>query len=308
MASSTGTPEHLSPMARRRRRAAWLFLLPMLVVLVAVAGWPLARTIYFGFTDATLSSAEAHRLVGFTNFDALARDADWWRAVWNTVRFTVISVSLETALGLVIALTLNAHLPGRGLLRATVLIPWAIPTVVSAQMWNWMYNDLYGVLNAMLVGAGIIDGPRAWTANPGLALAAVVAVDVWKTTPFMALLSLAALQMVPADIYEAARVDGVSPLRAFWSITLPLIRPALLVAVTFRTLDALRVFDLPYVLTGSAKHTATMAVYARQHLVDFQDVGYGSAAATFLFFVVAVFAVLYVTAGRARADGAGSEP
>lgn len=289
-----------SRLTRQRRRAAWLFVLPMLLVLAAVAGWPLARTIYFGFTDANLSDLEGHRWVGLANFAALAHDPDWWRAVTNTVVFTVASVSLETLLGLVIALTLDAHLPGRGLVRAAVLVPWAIPTVVSAQMWNWMYNDMYGVLNFLFLKLGLVDAPRAWTADPVLALVAVIAVDVWKTTPFMALLILAALQLLPAEIYEAGRIDGISGPRMFWRVTLPLIRPALMVAVIFRTLDALRIFDLPYVLTGSSRYTATMAVFARQQLFEFQEVGYGSAASTFLFLVIAAFTVVYLTAGRVR--------
>ncbi|HEU4383972.1 MAG TPA: sugar ABC transporter permease [Anaeromyxobacteraceae bacterium] len=292
-------------LSRQRRRAAVLFVLPMLVVLAAVAGWPLVRTVYFSFTDARLSNLETHGFVWLDNFAVLAVDPEWWRSVWNTVVFAAISVTLETVLGLVIALTLNAHLPGRGPLRAAVLVPWAIPTVVSAQMWNWMFNDLYGVLNAALLALGVIHAPLAWTADPSLALPAVIAVDVWKTTPFMALLTLAALQLLPAELYEAARIDGASALRAFWTITLPLIRPALVVAVVFRMLDALRVFDLPYVLTGNSRHTASMAVFARQRLVDFQDVGLGSAASTFLFLIVAVFAAVTLTAGRVRLRGTG---
>jgi trehalose/maltose transport system permease protein len=272
----------------------------MLVVLAAVAGWPLLRTISFSFTDARLTELEGHAFVGLQNYRTLAADPDWWRAVLNTVVLTVASVALETVLGLVIALTLDAHLPGRGVLRAAVLIPWAIPTVVSAQMWNWMYNDLYGVVNAVLVTLHLVDAPRAWTADPALALPAVIAVDVWKTTPFMTLLVLAALQLVPGEIYEAARLDGIPKAKVFWRITLPLVRPALMVAIIFRTLDALRIFDLPYVLTGSSRYTATMAVFARQQLVEFQDVGYGSAASTFLFLVVAVFTALYLTLGRVR--------
>jgi trehalose/maltose transport system permease protein len=272
----------------------------MLLVLAAVAGWPLLRTIYFAFTDANLGELEAHQGVGFANFGALARDPDWWRAVANTVIFTVASVSLETVLGLAIALVLNAHLPGRGLVRAAVLVPWAIPTVVSAQMWSWMFNDLYGVLNFVFLELGLIHAPRAWTADPGLALAAVIAVDVWKTTPFMALLLLAALQLLPGELYEAGRIDGVPAVTMFRRVTLPLIRPALTVAVVFRTLDALRVFDLPYVLTGNSRHTATMAVFARQQLFEFQDVGYGSAASTVLFLVVAAFTALQLTVGRVR--------
>lgn len=293
-------PAETSQLTRQRRRAAYLFVLPMLVILAAVAGWPLVRTIYFSFTDANLSSLESYKVIGTGNFQSLAIDADWWNAVWNTIRFAVTSVVIETILGLVIALTLNAHIPGRGMLRAAVLIPWAIPTVVSAQMWNWMYNDLYGVLNHVFMALGLIHQPLAWTANPSLALTAVVLVDVWKTTPFMTLLILAALQLVPLEIYEAARIDGIHPARVFWKVTLPLIRPALMVAIIFRTLDALRIFDLPFILTGNSKAAQSMAIYARQQLVDFQDVGYGSAASTFLFLVVAVFTVIYITAGRVR--------
>ena len=291
-----------SSLERQRRRAAWLFLLPMLAVLAGVAGWPLVRTVFFSFTDATLATLDGFQGVGVDNYLWLMRDPVWWRAVWNTLVFTVVSVGIETALGLGIALILNAHLPGRGLLRAAVLIPWAIPTVVSAQMWGWMFHDLYGVVNAVLMGSGVIAEPRAWTADPDLALPVVIAVDVWKSTPFMALLILAALQMLPRDLYEAARVDGVHPVKVFFRITLPLIRPALMVAVLFRTLDALRVFDLMYVLTGNSRATMSMSVYARQYLIDFQDVGYGSAAATVLVLVLAVATVLAVTLGRVRVD------
>ena len=303
---TTRAPGGLTGMERRRRRAAWIFVAPMLVVLVLVAGWPLLRTIYYGFTDATLFDLQYHRFVGALNFELLATDPDWWRAVWNTLLFAIVSVTVETVLGLVIALTLNTNLRGRGPLRAAILIPWAIPTVVSAQMWGWMLHDQYGVINAVLLSLGIISAPWAWVADPSLALWSVVAVDVWKTTPFMALLLLAALQLVPRSVYEAARIDGLGPVGIFFRITLPLIRPGLMVAVLFRTLDALRVFDLMYVLTGNSPATASMSVYARQQLVDFQDVGFGSAASTFLVLVVAACAALIITAGRVRFDTAGS--
>lgn len=287
-----------SALTRQRVRAAWLFLAPMLVVLVLVAGWPLARTVWFGFTDATLADLGAHEFVGLLNYRFLLTDPDWWQAVRNTVFFTVVSVSLETLLGLAIALALDAHFRGRGLLRAAVLIPWAIPTVVSAKMWAWMFNDVFGIVNEVLLALGLIAKPVAWIASPDTAMAAVIAVDVWKTTPFMALLILAGLQMIPGDIYEAARVDGVHPVKVFFRITLPLLKPALAVAIIFRTLDALRIFDLIYVMTGNNRGTMSMSVYARQQLVDFQDVGYGSAAATLLFAIIALFTVIYLVALR----------
>jgi trehalose/maltose transport system permease protein len=287
-----------SRLTRLRTRSAWMFLAPMLVVLALVAAWPLARTIWFSFTDANLSDMGAAEFVGLANFQYLLTDPDWWRAVWNTVFFTLVSVSLETLLGLGIALALNAHMPGRGLLRTAVLIPWAIPTIVSAQMWAWMLNDVFGVINELLMLVGVIDRGIAWTANPDTAIWAVIMVDVWKTTPFMALLLLAGLQMLPSECYEAAKVDGVHPLEVFWKVTLPLLMPALLVAVIFRLLDALRIFDAIYVLTGNNQATMSMSVYARQQLVDFQDVGFGSAASTLLFLTIAIFTAVYLTLAR----------
>jgi trehalose/maltose transport system permease protein len=289
-----------APLQAQRRRAALLFILPLIAVLAGVAGWPLARTLYFAFTDATLATMEAPGFAGIDNFAYLLGDPVWWRAVHNTLVFAAASVGIETVLGLLIALLLDSELRARGLLRAAVLVPWAVPTIVSAQLWRWMYNDLYGVVNTVLIALGIIDTPQAWTADPALALAAVVAVDVWKTTPFMTLLILAALQMLPRDLYEAAYVDGVHPLRVFFRITLPLIWPALMVAVVFRLLDALRVFDVIYVLTSNSRDTMSMSIYARQYLIEFQDVGVGSAAASLLFAVIALAVAVMLTVGRVR--------
>lgn len=303
----------VSSLTRSRRRSAWLFLTPMLVILATVAGWPLLRTFIFGFTDANLSDLGGYGFVGFENFYAvydgetfgLLADPDWWQAVWNTIYFSVISVSLETVLGIIVALVLNQEFKGRALVRAAVLIPWAIPTIVSAKMWNWMLHDQFGIINDLFIALGFIDAPIAWTANPQMAMAAVIMVDVWKTTPFMALLTLAALQMLPSDCYEAAKVDGIHPVKVFFKVTLPLIKPALMVAVIFRSLDALRVFDVIYVLTPNNPNTMTMSVYARQILVDFQEVGYGSAASTLLFLVIAFCIMAYIMIGRVRLDEGG---
>jgi len=292
----------------QRARVAWLFVLPMLVAIALVAAWPLARTVAFSFTDAYLSDLDHWRVIGLANYVNLFQDGVWWQAVGITLAFAIASVGLETLLGLAIALTLNAHMPGRGLLRAAVLIPWAIPTVISARMWGWMLHDLYGVVNAALLKLGLIDAPWAWLAEPRLAFAAVVAVDVWKATPFMTLLILAALQVLPQEIYQAGKIDGVPPVKMFLRVTLPLIRPALLVAIIFRGLDAMRVFDVIYVLTGNNPATNTMSVYARQQLVDFQEVGYGSAAATSLFLIVALATAVVITVGRVNVSETGERP
>ena len=300
-----------SSLSRSRIRAAWAFVTPTLLVLALIAGWPLARTIWFSLTDASLSDLGNYEFIGLENYLAnydgewlgLLTDPDWWRSVWNTLWFAVVSVSIETVLGTIVALILNVAFWGRGIMRAVILIPWAIPTVVSAKMWNWMLHDQFGVINDMLLRLGLISSPVTWTVSPDLALWAVVMVDVWKTTPFMALLILAALQMLPQDIYEAARVDGVHPVRVFFRVTLPLIKPAILVAVIFRGLDALRVFDLIYVLTANSRDTMSMSVYARQQLVDFQEVGLGSAASTLIFLIIAFLVITTMTIGRVRLGG-----
>jgi len=280
-------------LARQRRRWALWMLAPLLVTLAGVAGWPLVRTIWLSFTDARLAEPTRH-FVGLENYIGeygLWADPDWWSAVGNTLVFAVASVTLETLLGLGIALLINQPSRIRLLLRTAMLVPWAVPTVVSAKMWSWMLHDQFGVVNHYLLAAGLISAPLAFTADPSLSLATVVAVDVWKTTPFMALLILASLQMVPGDCLEAARVDGVPPIATFRRITLPLILPGVLVAVVFRMLDALRVFDVIYVMTSNSRDTRSMSVFVREQLIDFQQVGYGSAAATTLFFIIALLTI-----------------
>ncbi len=306
--------EQHSYLDRLRNRTAWVFLAPTLVLLLAVAGWPLARTIYFGFTDASLADLDQFSFIGLENYlvrygdrwYGLLADPLWWRATWNTLVFCVVSVALQTVLGVITALVLNARFPGRGWVRAAVLVPWAIPTIVSAKMWGWMLNDQFGIVNHTLLAIGAIERPLAWTADPALVLPTVILVDVWKATPFIALLTLAALQIVPRECYEAAKLDGAGPVRTFFSITLPIVRPAIVVAIVFRVLDALRVFDVIYVLTSNNANTMSMSIFARQQLVDFQDVGYGSAASTMLFFVVAIMVALVLTAGKVRLTRSGA--
>lgn len=276
----------------------WLFCLPALVILLAITILPLARTLRDSFTDAHLGLSRAIRWVGFENYSYLLRDPDWWHSVRNTAVFTLFSVSLETILGLGIALLLHSNISGRGALRTAVLIPWAIPAVVSARIWAWMFNDMYGVVNELLLRMGIISSPIAWLADTRWAMTTLVVVDVWKTTPFMALLLLAGLQSIPTSVHEASQVDGASAWREFISITLPLLRPAIGVAVLFRLLDALRIFDLPFVLTSNSKSTSVISIYARQQLVDFQDVGYGSAASFLIFMMTAIIAVAYLATAR----------
>jgi trehalose/maltose transport system permease protein len=291
-----------SQLTRSRIKAAWLFIAPTLIVLTLVAGWPLMRTIWFGFTDANLNDLDVAQWIGLDNFLYLMEDESWWQAVRNTLMFASISVVLETIFGLILALVLNANFKGRPWVRTAVLIPWAIPTIVSAKMWGWMLHDVYGVANTILLKIGIISSPMAWTADPNLSMWSIILVDVWKTTPFMALLLLAGLQMLPQECFEAARVDGINPIRVFWRVTLPLLKPTIIVAVIFRALDAMRVFDLIYVLTSGSSDTMSMSVYARQQIFDFQNVGLGSAAATSLFLIIVAFVMVFITMGGINKD------
>jgi len=295
----------------RRARSAVILLAPMLLALAAIAGWPLARTVFFSLTDTSLTGLYDGTWIGFDNYFEVVTlssgrtilrgtlaDPVWWRAVWNTLVFSVASVSIEATLGVLVALVLNKSFTGRGLVRAAILIPWAIPTIVSAKMWGWMLNDQLGIINDMMLRVGLIEQPIAWTANPETAMIAVLVVDIWKTTPFMALLCLAGLQMIPKDVYEAAKVDGVHPFRVFTHVTLPLLRPALMVAIVFRALDALRIFDLVYVLTPNSQATKTMSIVAKENLIDFDRFAYGAAQSTLLFLLIVVFVIVFVWLGR----------
>lgn len=303
---------------QQRVRAAYMFLIPMLVMLAVVAAWPLFRSISFSFTDASANTIfnGQSEWVGFENYlekrvrsngtvrwRGILADEDWWNAVWNTVRFSLVSVGFETLLGLLVALVLNAEFKGRGLVRAAILIPWAIPTVVSARMWGWMLNDQFGIINHMMLSLGLIDQPIAWTASADTAMIAVLIVDIWKTTPFMALLILAGLQLIPRDMYEAARIDGVHQVKVFFKITLPLLRPAIMVAVIFRALDALRIFDLIYLLTPQSDSTMTMSVLSYREIQQFGDYGEGSAMSTLLFFIITLFVLLYIKIGKVDLSG-----
>ena len=295
-----------------RTRTAWLFLMPMLFLMLLVAGWPLGRSIWFSLTETNINDISASNFVGLANyigefglFFNPNHTEGFWRSDWgisiaNTFKFAIFSVALETLAGLGVAMLLNQEFKGRALVRTAVLVPWAIPTIVSAKMWGWMLHDQFGLINQLLVDWGWIASKIAWTADPRYALWTVVAVDVWKTTPFMALLILAGLQTLPRDCYEAAKVDGVHPLRLFWKVTLPLIKHPLMVAVIFRLLDALRIFDLIFVLTSNSSSTISMSGFVRREMVDNGHLGFGSAASTSLTIIIFLSALLFMRAARVK--------
>ncbi|UQA56161.1 sugar ABC transporter permease [Polyangium aurulentum] len=298
-ADAEGVARGGGTLARRRTRLAWVLMAPALLCAAFVALYPLARTFYLSFTNARFGDPNPAKVVGARNYADLVSDVFFRDAVVLTVLFTVVTVLAELVLGLLVALLVNTRFRGRGGVRAAMLIPWAIPTVISAQMWKWMFNDVYGVFNDILVNRlHLFPKAIAFTAEESTSFWAAAIVDIWKTTPFMALLLLAGLQLIPSDLYEAARVDGATRWQQFVKITLPLLRPAMLVALIFRTLDALRVFDVFYVMFGNRPDTMTMATYAQQTLVSISDIGYGSAISIAIFLVIGIFVTLYIVVFR----------
>ena len=312
-ATDGGTAREQVPLARRRFdwRPIWM-VGPALLILAVVIGYPICRAIYLSFiSDKGLDPATgmftsggfaglkhyvywiAQQCPGTSAGDTVTCPAgtsatDFWPALKNTALFTVVTVALETALGFAMAVIMGKNIWGRSLLRAAVLVPWAIPTAVTAKLWAFIFAD-QGVANKIL-GTDI-----AWTTDPVFARVAVIVADTWKTAPFMALLILAGLQMIPGDVYEAARVDGATRWQQFVRITLPLVRPALMVAILFRTLDALRMYDLPVILvspnSNSPTATVSMLVVNEMHAGRFNS---ASAVSTLVFLMIFVVAFVMV--------------
>lgn len=272
-----------------RWKPNFLFLAPAMFILAGISIYPLFYVLWLSL-HRRLLIFDISEFVGLENYGFLLTDKRFWNALYNTVYFTVVSVFLELVLGLTIAILLNRAFKGKGIMRSIILIPWVIPTVVSAKMWEWIYNPDFGILNYLL-------GLNAnWLGSPFWALNAAVFMDVWKTTPFAVLLFMAGLQTIPPDLYQAARVDGASNWYIFKRITLPLLKPMILITLIFRTLDAFRIFDAIYVLTGGgpANTTETLSIYAYKTLFQTLQFGYGSAIAVTVFLCVVTITVLYV--------------
>ena len=278
------------------RKLGYLLLLPALLVMGFIAFFPILQTFWISLHHLNIKFANHQSFVGIANYTQLIQDDRFWNSLSNTVIITGISVFLELILGLGFALVMHRTFRGRGLVRAAILVPWAIPTVVSALMWRFMYNDQLGVVNDILFRLGVIDAYVTWLGSPVLSMTAVIVAEVWKTTPFMALLILAGLQTISHDLYEAADIDGASAWQKFFAITLPLLKPAILVALLFRTLDAFRIFDLVYVLTGGGPGNSTevISMYAYKTMSGYLDFGYGSAISVVIFVCVLAISFLYV--------------
>lgn len=274
----------------------YILVFPALLCILLIALYPVLDTFKLSLYYMKLQLVGLTHFIGLQNYITLITDSRFWAATSNTVLFTIISVALELILGMIMALLMNKKFKGTGLVRAAVLIPWALPTVVSALMWKFIYNDQFGVINDILIRLHIMHQYIAWLGSPSSAMSAAIFADVWKTAPFMALLLLAGLQNISQDLYEAARVDGAGNVKQFFSITLPLLRPTILVALIFRTLDAFRVFDLIYVMTGGGpgNSTETLSIYAYKTLFRNLDFGVGSAIAVIIFVFVFIFAMIYI--------------
>lgn len=292
---------------RQEARVAWGLVLPALLTILLVALFPLLWTLWESLHLHDLRMPWLGKpFVGLDNYSEAFRDPRFWDALGHTAFFAVTSVGLELLIGLWLALALNRAFRGRGLVRASVLVPWAIPTVVSALLWRFMFEGQHGIVNEALVGLGVLREPVVWFIRPVAAWVPIILADVWKTTPFVALLLLAGLQNIDASLYEAARIDGASAWRQFRYVTLPLLKPAILVALIFRTLDAFRVFDLIYALTGGGPGTSTepIALYTFNMLLQNLQFGYGSALSVIVFLLTFGLALIYIKFLGAELTGA----
>ncbi|WP_065375500.1 carbohydrate ABC transporter permease [Ensifer adhaerens] len=283
---------------------AWLLMLPLLVVMIAVIGWPLIDTVRLSFTDARLVGTEG-TFVGLANYAKMLGGSNFLRAFVTTTWFAVVSVTAEMVLGVLAALLLNQQFRGRTALRALMILPWALPTVVNATLWRLIYNPEYGALNAALLQLGLIDSYRSWLGEPGSALAALIVADCWKNFPLVALIALAALQAVPRDITAASLVDGAGPFNRFRYVIMPYLAGPLLVALVLRTIEAFKVFDIIWVMTrgGPANSTRTLSILVYQEAFSFQRAGSGASLALIVTLLVTVLAVAYAAMVR-RAAGA----
>ena len=286
-----------SPTQRRRskgipeRRLARLMVAPSMILIAIVAAYPIIYAVWLSLHEYSVRQAGLSRWagsLGLRNYSNALQSSEWWAALRHTLIFTVSSVTLELLIGLGMALAMHAAFRGQGLLRTTVLVPWAVLTVVTAVMWRTMFVSPYGFVNT------ILGTQTVWLGSEPQALIVIILADVWKTAPFMALLILAGLQVIPGEVYEAAEVDGASAWQRFTRITLPLVMPAILVALIFRTLDALRIFDLPFVLTGGQNGTSTLSTIAQETFATNRIYGLGSAMAVLTFIVVMIVSFSYI--------------
>ena len=276
----------------REQRTGWLLLLPALLLLALVFAYPILRAFWLSLFTQNLGTQLKMVFSGLDNYGRMVGDGRFWQSLWNTTIFTAASVLVELILGMGVALVLNQSFRGRGIVRTISLLPWALPTALMGLAWAWIFNDQYGIVNDILLRLGILKTGISWLGDPTLAMMAVIIADVWKTTPFIALLLLAGLQSISSDLYEAHSIDGASAWQSFWKITVPLLMPQIVIALLFRFAQAFGIFDLIQVMTGGgpAGATETVSIYIYGTVMRYLDFGYGAAlvVVTFLLLVAAV--------------------
>jgi len=277
---------------RRDQKTGLILIAPALIILGLVFIYPIVRAFWLSLYTENLGTQLEAIFSGFANYQRLWGDGRFWQSLGNTTIFTTVSIVLEVALGMAIALILNQAFFGRGFVRTLTLIPWSLPTAVMGLAWAWIFNDQYGVVNDLLTRLGLIETSITWLGDPTRAMIAMIIADVWKTTPFIAIILLAGLQSISADLYEAHAMDGATPWQSFWQITLPLITPQLIIALLFRFAQAFGIFDLVQVMTGGgpAGATETVSIYIYATVRRYLDFGYGAAlvVVTFLLLILAV--------------------
>jgi multiple sugar transport system permease protein len=288
-AVAQGAPRkhRLSDRARAERKTAYLLCAPAVIVMLAVTGYPILYALWLSLHKFDLRFPSDNKWVGFNNYGEVLSSSTWWQDVFNTVLITVCSVAIELVLGMLIALVMHRAIFGRGPVRTAILIPYGIVTVVAAFAWKYAFQQSTGFVH--IFGANV--DPFSSRADSFMV---IIATEVWKTTPFMALLLLAGLALVPDELLEAAKVDGATVFQRFFRITLPLIRPAILVAVLFRTLDAFRIFDTVFIQTRGAQDTETVSILGYNVLINRVNIGLGSAISVLIFIAVILIAVLFV--------------
>jgi multiple sugar transport system permease protein len=283
---------------KKQQTTAWLLIIPALLVMSLVFVYPIARAFWLSLFAQNLGTQLQPVFSGFANYGRMFGDGRFWQSMGNTSIFTIFSVTLELLLGMAVALVLNQSFRCRGIVRTIAIIPWALPTAVMGLAWAWIFNDRYGVVNDILMQLGLIKQGINWLGEPTWAMVALVVADVWKTTPFIAIILLAGLQTIPADLYEAHSIDGAKPWQSFWQITLPLIAPQIAIALLFRFAQAFGVFDLVQVMTGGgpAGSTETVSIYIYTTVMRYLDFGYGAAlvVVTFLLLILAVAIASFV--------------
>ena len=288
---TTATPpkrKKITDRARAERRLAWLLCAPAVIVMLLVTAWPIINAFILSLQRADLRFPDANQFIGFDNYGTVLSSSLWWEDVLHTLIITVVTVGIELVLGMLLALVMHRAIFGRGTVRTSILIPYGIVTVVAAFSWRYAWSLDSGWIPDLL---GIKSDPLGQT---GWSYVAVIITEVWKTTPFMALLLLAGLALVPDELHEAAKVDGATAFQRFFRITLPLIKPAILVALLFRTLDAFRIFDSVFILTAGQNNTETVSILGYNQLLNRLNLGLGSTISVLIFVMVAIIAFLFI--------------